>query len=169
MALANEVAFSNVLVTMRPSTKTSELPTRYLVRTTITNKFVDFLNGLRDDLSRAPGNISIAWDSWTAPHTSDPFLGMLVLWIQIGEDGTLSMRDEVGAFHKIFGSHTGVNLGRYLLLFLDRICVTSKSHNKVSLSSSLRRFFLLCGHGRELLRARRDLSGTCRAGILHVY
>ncbi|PIL25949.1 hypothetical protein GSI_11703 [Ganoderma sinense ZZ0214-1] len=130
MALANEVAFRNVLITMRPTTRSSELPIRSLVRTKITNEFVDFLNGLRDNISCAPGAVSIAWDSWTAPHISDPFLDMLALWIQVN-DGVWSMRDEVGVFHKIFGSHTGVNLSRYLLLFLDRIAVTLKSHNKL--------------------------------------
>ena len=126
MVLINEVVFCNVLVTMHLSTKTSKLPTCHLVHKKITNKFVNFFNGLCDDLLHATGNILIAWDTWMVPHTSDPFLSMLVLWIQISEDGTWSMHNEVSAFHKIFGSHTGVNLRWYLLLFLDWISVTLK-------------------------------------------
>ncbi len=55
---------------MRPKTRKSELPTRTTVRTRITNEYVLYLDGLVLAIHAAPGNISVLWDLWTAPHTS---------------------------------------------------------------------------------------------------
>ncbi|KAI0682307.1 hypothetical protein C8T65DRAFT_542231, partial [Cerioporus squamosus] len=43
LAMANDIAFRNCLVTMRPKTRKSELPTRSTVRTRITNEFATYL------------------------------------------------------------------------------------------------------------------------------
>ncbi|RDX42609.1 hypothetical protein OH76DRAFT_1362503, partial [Lentinus brumalis] len=39
LAMADDIAFRNCLVTMRPKTRKGELPTRTTVRTRITNEF----------------------------------------------------------------------------------------------------------------------------------
>lgn len=123
---------------MRPRTKKSELPTRARVKTRIHNEFVAFLERLQEDIKKAPGDISSLWDMWTAPHTSDPFFGMILQWIAIDEEtGKWTFRDEVGACHKVLGDHSGANLGRYFLMFLDRAGVTSKTHSKVSCLSPM--------------------------------
>lgn len=130
LAVADAVTFRNCLVTMRPQTTKSELPSRDAVRRKIENCFVDYLDQLRADISAAPGNVSALWDLWTAKHTSTPYLGLLLQWIQVDGDKWV-FRNEVGAFREIFGKHSGINLGRYLILLLDRVGVTSKTHSKV--------------------------------------
>ncbi len=133
LSIADDITFSNCLVAMRPQTKKKELPTRTTVKNNINNKFVDYIEELRADIQKAPGDVSTAWDMWTAPHTSDSYFGMFLQWIDIDfEAGTWKFRDEVAACHKVLGNHGGENLGRYFILFLDRAGVTSKTHNKVS-------------------------------------
>ncbi|KAM5530832.1 hypothetical protein V8D89_015500 [Ganoderma adspersum] len=131
LALADTVTFRNILVTMRPKTVKSELPTYSTVWSHITNCFVDFMNQLKADIVRAPRDVNTMCDTWTAPHTLDPMFGLLVIWIDIQLDGMWVYRDEVTAFHKILGDHSGANLGRYLILFLDRCGVTSRKHSKL--------------------------------------
>ena len=118
---------------MRPQTKAKELPKRDAVKTKIKNCFIDFLEDIRAAISLAPGEISALWDLWTAPYTKDPYLGLMIQWIEV-KGAVWVMRAEVVAFHKIFGAHTGINLARYFLLLTDRIGVTSKNHSKVSSS-----------------------------------
>lgn len=115
---------------MRPETISAELPSPDEVRVKILSEFAEFLQQLRKDIEAAPGDISILWDMWSAPHTSDPYLGLLLQWIQVDGD-TWTFRNEVGGFFNVFGAHSGINLGRYLMLLLDRAAVTSKSHSKV--------------------------------------
>ncbi|KAI0746444.1 hypothetical protein C8Q80DRAFT_1121282 [Daedaleopsis nitida] len=132
LSLADDIHFHNCLVTMRPKTKHSELPTCAAVRTTINNSFIDFLADLNAEISSVPGDVSCGWDTWTAPHTSDAYLGLLVHCIKIDpRTGVWSFRDEVAACHKVVGKHTGANLGKYLLLFLDRCGVPSKTETKL--------------------------------------
>ncbi len=92
---------------------------------------------LKADIARAPGDVNSMCDTWMAPHTSDPMFGVLVVWIDIRPDGTWVYQDEVAAFHKILGDHGGRNLGRYLIMFLDRCGITSREHSKVSLRLDL--------------------------------
>ncbi len=40
-------------------------------------------------------------------------------------------RDEVGVMHKILGHHSGDNLGKYFMLFLDHVGVTSQTHSNL--------------------------------------
>ncbi|KAI1788190.1 hypothetical protein LXA43DRAFT_836299, partial [Ganoderma leucocontextum] len=47
LALADAVTFCNILVTMRPKTVKSELPTYSMVRSHITNCFIDFMTQLK--------------------------------------------------------------------------------------------------------------------------
>ena len=63
---------------MRPKTKKSELPTCAKVRTHINNQFVDFLKCLAKDIANATGEVFSLWDLWTAPHTSDPYFGLIL-------------------------------------------------------------------------------------------
>ena len=74
------------------------------------------------DIEAALGNVSVGWDLWTAPHTSDPYFGLLVHWI----DADLKVQvwticSEVAACHKVIGKHNSNNLGLHLLLFLDHV------------------------------------------------
>ncbi len=125
--------FRNCLVTMRPTTKRSELPTRSTVRARINNEFVDFLDSIKTAITNAPGSASVGWDVWTAPHTSDPYCGVIALWIDVDFDHQVwTMRNEVVACRKVLGKHDGENLGRHLLLSLDRVGITSKTGHKVS-------------------------------------
>ncbi len=132
IALADDIDFRNCLVTMRPKTSRKELPTRTMVRARINNEFVDHLDKVKEDIGRAPGAISSGWDLWSAPHTSDHYFGMIAQWIEVDENfSNWVLRDEVTACHKIFGKHDGENLGKYLLLCLDRVGITSKTDQKV--------------------------------------
>ena len=132
LAHADEVTFTNCLVVMRPKTLRSELPTRSTVRTRIETEYAKYLDKLRLDIWRAPGELSTLWDLWTAPKTSHPFFGMILQWIDVdGHTGAWTFRTEVGAMHKILGRHTGANLGKYFLRFLDRVRVTGPDFSKV--------------------------------------
>lgn len=122
---------------MRPKTLKSELPTRSTVRNHITTSYLDAFESIHAAISSAPGSVSVIWDMWTAPYTSDPYLGMLATWIDVSSTGEWTMRDEVIAFHRIFGDHGGKNLGRYFTLLLDRCKITSKKCNKVSVYNIL--------------------------------
>ncbi|KAM5539424.1 hypothetical protein V8D89_006876 [Ganoderma adspersum] len=82
------VTFRNILITMRPKTVKSELPTYSTVRSHITNCFVDFMNELKADIAHAPGDVNTMCDTWMVPYTSDPMFGLLVIWIDIQPDGT---------------------------------------------------------------------------------
>lgn len=136
LAIADDKTFCNCLVVMRPGTKTSELPTVWKVKTRINNEFVGFLKDLKDDIEKAPGDISSLWDMWTAPHTSEPYFGLILQWVGVDEPtGTWTFRNEVGACHKVLGDHSGADLGRYFTLFLERAGVISKTHAKVSVIS----------------------------------
>ena len=118
---------------MRPDTLPAELPTHTEVRVKIISEFAKYLKELRTDIAAAPGDVSVLWDMWSAPHTSEPYLGLLLQWIQVdSETGKWTFRSEVGAFFNVYGSHSGINLGRYLILLLDRVGVTSKTRSKVS-------------------------------------
>ncbi len=68
---------------------------------------------------------------WTAPNTSDPYFGLILQWVNI-QKGKWVFCDEVGVLHKILGRHSGDNLGKYFMLILDHVGVTSETHSKVS-------------------------------------
>ncbi len=58
---------------------------------------------------------------------------MIITWIEVDPvTKTWKLRSEVAAMHEILGKHSGVNLGCYFILFLDRVGVTSKERSKVS-------------------------------------
>lgn len=116
---------------MRPETLRKELPSAATVKTYINNAFVDFTSELNTAVSKAIGDISALWDCWTAEHTSDAYLGLMVQWIDADLEAEVWVfRDEVAACHKVLGDHKGPNLGRYLLALLDRTGVTSRTLNK---------------------------------------
>ncbi len=138
---------------MRPTTKRSELPNRSTVRARINNEFVDFLDGIKLAIGNASGSTSVGWDIWTAPHTSDPYCGVIALWIDVDFEAQVwTMRNEVIACRKVLGKHDGENMGRHLLLFLDRVGITSKTGHKVSLPlymSAVSAYVLLAGARHE--------------------
>ncbi|RDX49550.1 hypothetical protein OH76DRAFT_1324181, partial [Lentinus brumalis] len=47
LLLADDIHFRNCLVTMRPKTTRSELPTRSTVRARINNEFVDLIDNIK--------------------------------------------------------------------------------------------------------------------------
>ena len=82
---------------MQPKTSKLELPSRETVRSHITNKFIEYMEQLKADIAKAPGAVSTLCDSCTAPNTSNPFMGLMATWIQVGEDGVWTFRDEITA------------------------------------------------------------------------
>jgi hypothetical protein len=56
-------------------------------------------------------------DCWTADNTKGAFLGMTDHWIEV-KDKEWKLRAEVVGFQPISGEHSGVNLGKYLLVFV---------------------------------------------------
>ena len=136
--VANKPAFTNCLVAMRPKTTREELPSAWTCRKVITNSFVDYLEQLCIDIAAAPGEVSTDWDLWTREQTGDPYFGMLGQWFDVSDLGW-TFRAGVLAFNVISGQHSGENLGRYYVKFLDRVGITSKSHCKVSYTSNVYR------------------------------
>ncbi|OJT06528.1 Zinc finger BED domain-containing protein RICESLEEPER 2 [Trametes pubescens] len=135
LLLANNVTFTNCLVTMRPKTKREDLPTRATVYTRIQNEFGTYMSNLRKNIEAAIGDVSSNFDLWTEDHASIAYFGMIGQWIDThgpeGEHATVeykwALRSEVVAMHEILGEHNGANLGRYLLKFSDRVGITSKT------------------------------------------
>ncbi|EKM48237.1 uncharacterized protein PHACADRAFT_189225 [Phanerochaete carnosa HHB-10118-sp] len=87
LALADEVAFTNVLVVMRPKTTREELLTTWTVRQNICNKFVEYISNIKAAIENTPGEVSVNWDLWTREHTSDPCFGITGQWIDVSPDG----------------------------------------------------------------------------------
>ncbi len=136
LAIADDKTFHNCLVVLRPGTKTSKLPTVWKVKTRINNGFVRFLKDLKDNIEKAPGDISSLWDMWTVPHTLEPYFGLILQWVGVDEPTeTWTFCNEVGACHKVLRDHSGADLGRYFTLFLERAGAISKTHAKVSMIS----------------------------------
>ena len=115
---------------MHPKTTREELPTCNQVRVAIMNYYVDYLANLRTMIEAAPGLISVNWDLWTKDHTSEPFFGMMCQWIEV-RDGRWVLRVEVVAFHRVYGDHSGNNLGRYAVKLMDCAGITSRTRNLV--------------------------------------
>ncbi|KAM5541078.1 hypothetical protein V8D89_005389 [Ganoderma adspersum] len=130
LAVADNVSFRNCLVMMHPGMKKCELPSHASIHVKINNKFINFLTMLKHNIAVAPGKVCTLWDMWMVPHTLDPIMGMLLQWIKVREDGTWGFCNEVGAFHKIFGRHNGLNLEQYFVGLLDHVRVTFQKHSK---------------------------------------
>lgn len=114
---------------MRPKTTRQELPSGWTCRKLIKNAFVDFLEELRTDIAAAPGEVSTNFDLWTRDQTGDPYVGLLGQWIHV-TDTAWKFRTEVLAFSVISGQHSGDNIGRYIVKFLDRVGITTKNSNQ---------------------------------------
>lgn len=126
-----DISFTNCLVAMRPKTSLEDLPSRYKIRTMILNEYATYLADLRNAMAAAPGHPSFTWDMWSKDHTSEAFVGVIVQWIKVAEDGTWSLESKVLAFHRVYGDHGGVNIARHLVKLLDRAGVTTETTNNV--------------------------------------
>lgn len=115
---------------MRPKTTRGDLPGRSAIRSKIISEFNSYISNMKLTFQQIIGDVSINWDTWTAPYTSTAFLGLCAQWIDMKADGWV-FRSEVLAMHQISGPHNGDNLGRYVIKLLDRVGVTSKTSNKV--------------------------------------
>lgn len=91
----------------------------------IKNAYIHFLEELRTDIAAAPGKILTDFDLWTRDQTGDPYIGLLGQWIHI-TDVAWQFRTEVIAFSVISGQHSGDNIEKYIVKFLDRVSITSK-------------------------------------------
>ena len=115
---------------MHPKTTREELPGHSAIRSKIISDFDDYISNLKLTFWQIIGDVSVNWDTWTAPHTSTAFLGLCAQWIDVKADSWI-FRSEVLAMHKMSGPHDGDNLGRYIIKLLDRVGITSKTCNNV--------------------------------------
>ncbi|KAG6906426.1 hypothetical protein DXG01_014018 [Tephrocybe rancida] len=130
LILADKISFRNCLTSMRPKSKSADLPSTHDVSVYIHNAFVMTLDKLKADIEKAPGKVSCTADSWTADTTKLGYLGMTAHWIDIDEFGCWKLRAEVVGFQLIHGTHAGSNLGRYFVGLCDRVGIMSHTHSK---------------------------------------
>ncbi|KAG6905216.1 hypothetical protein DXG01_004119 [Tephrocybe rancida] len=83
LALANKAVFRNILVAMRPKATSADLPSTYDVKVHIHNEFVKWLKELKDDITEAPGKVSIMSDGWSKDKAWAAYLGTTAAWIQV--------------------------------------------------------------------------------------
>lgn len=137
---------------MRPKTVDKEIPYRRALSSNIDREFSKLMIELKDtvlvrsrlissapltrlssltiDFKSTPGRISITLDAWSRNKSDGSFLGGTMHYINV--DGlTWRLASKVFCFYPITGRHDGENLGQYLLGLLDRVGITSPTHNKV--------------------------------------
>lgn len=143
---------------MRPKSNLQDLPTTGDVVSHLHNKFVKWLEQLKNDIKvshlrsskltqdlpffiqTAPGKISTTADMWTVDTTKAAFLGVTGHWIDVEEglEEIWTMRSEVIGFRTVSGDHSGKNMGRYYVGVCDRVGITDTDQSKVSTTSPIR-------------------------------
>lgn len=77
------------------------------------NAFISKKQQLKEDLYHSRSRISISFDLWTSPNPY-AILGVVAMWI----DATGKRRVTVLGMRRIYGEHTGENLGSVVLELL---------------------------------------------------
>ena len=96
----------------------------------------------------ALGKISITADGWTAERLRKGFLGMTVHWIEVEEHTEMSEGTQVAkycwslqlaviGFRTISGTHSGENLGRYMVGVMDQVGIMGRNFSKVRARGNL--------------------------------
>ncbi|KAF8680603.1 hypothetical protein AX14_004549 [Amanita brunnescens Koide BX004] len=130
LALVGKDVFRNCLITMRPKTRTKELPTPHDVIVYLHNAYIKFMNQIKEEFTDAPGQISVTADAWTADTTRASFFGMTGHWIDVKE-GNWKLRSTVIGFRAISGDHSGHNLARYFVSICKRAGIITEKNSKL--------------------------------------
>ncbi|KAI8406110.1 hypothetical protein FOFC_13578, partial [Fusarium oxysporum] len=83
------------------------------IRSWVMDAFLSKKQRLREDLQRSRSRISISFDLWTSPNPY-AILGVIAMWI----DTTGKRRTTVLGIRRVYGEHTGENLGSVVLELL---------------------------------------------------
>ncbi|RFN45157.1 putative ac transposase [Fusarium flagelliforme] len=83
------------------------------IRSWVMDAFLSKKQRLREDLQRSRSRISISFDLWTSPNPY-AILGVIAMWI----DTTGKRRTTVLSIRRVYGEHTGENLGSVVLELL---------------------------------------------------
>ena len=83
------------------------------IRSWVMNTFISKKQQLREDLRLSRSRISISFDLWTSPKPY-AILGVIAMWI----DATGQRRATVLGIRRVYGEHTGENLGSVVLELL---------------------------------------------------
>jgi hypothetical protein len=83
------------------------------IRSWVMNTFISKKQQLREDLRLSRSRISISFDLWTSPNPY-AILGVIAMWI----DATGKRRATVLGIRRVYGEHTGENLGSVVLELL---------------------------------------------------
>ncbi|KAI1513835.1 Dimer-Tnp-hAT dimerization containing protein [Pyrenophora tritici-repentis] len=84
------------------------------IRSWVMNAFISKKQQLREDLHHSRSRISISFDLWTSPNPY-AILGVVAMWI----DTTGMRRVTALGMRRIYGEHTGENLGSVVLELLE--------------------------------------------------
>lgn len=105
--------FRELLVFLNP-TLLNHLPkAARTLRSWVMNAFLSKKQQLKEDLHRSRSRISISFDLWTSPNPY-AILGVVAMWI----DATGKRRSTVLGLRRVYGEHTGENLGSVILELL---------------------------------------------------
>jgi hypothetical protein len=83
------------------------------IRNWVMDAFLSKKQRLREDLQRSRSRISISFDLWTSPNPY-AILGVIAMWI----DTTGKRQTTVLGIRRVYGEHTGENLGSVVLELL---------------------------------------------------
>ena len=139
LALADNPAFQNTLITMRLKLMTSDLPTTYDMKVFLHNTFVKHMMKVKEEimvstsqngwnilntyLSRKLQEKYVTVDGWSADTTKMGFLGMTAHWIQVLE-GKWKLNAAVIGFKAL---HSSENLGRHMVGLLNHVGIMDKT------------------------------------------
>ena len=139
LALTDNPAFQNTLITMRLKSMTSDLPATYDMKVFLHNTFVKHMMKVKEEimvstsqngwnilntyLSRKLQEKYVTVDGWSADTTKMGFLGMTAHWIQVLE-GKWKLNAAVIGFKAL---HSSENLGRHMVGLLNHVGIMDKT------------------------------------------
>ncbi|KAF7568865.1 Dimer-Tnp-hAT domain containing protein [Pyrenophora tritici-repentis] len=105
------------------------------IRSWVMNAFISKKQQLREDLHHSRSRISISFDLWTSPNPY-AILGVVAMWI----DTTGMRRVTALGMRRIYGEHTGENLGSVVLELLEEYDISAQP---VTISGDQIGYFML--------------------------
>lgn len=166
LVVANKTTFRNCLVAMRPASTTTELPSTHDITTYIHNAFIKLIESVKADIQVSFFHTCkcIFWcnlvhnywpcryisDLWSIDQTKASFLGLTAHWIEVKKN-KWNLCSQVIAFHGVFGAHSGVNLGRYIVGLCKRVGIVSGQSTKVFLIIFCLQWLLLTSYTAQQL------------------
>ncbi|KAF8696454.1 hypothetical protein AX14_001593 [Amanita brunnescens Koide BX004] len=136
---SNKPAYHNCLVTMRPHTIKSDLPSDHEVRKCLQNEFARHLNELKAKIMNLPGKASITVDCWTADTTKAGFISITAHWINVAKNGEWELESNVIALRGLSGDHDVIATIRTLAIKIQASGTRIAKFNELQIQSGIQK------------------------------